>query len=63
MFRDRPIIKALGGPAEVARKFGYSVQRVSNWGRRGIPSTELLDNQKFAAALKRAGYQRTKKAA
>lgn len=58
MFIDRMIIKSLGGPAVVARNFGYSVQQVSNWGRRGIPAKEIVENQPFATALKRAGYKR-----
>jgi len=40
---DKDLIKALGGPAEVARILGYDVrkggiQRVQNWTVRGIPS-------------------------
>lgn len=39
---DVDIIKALGGPAAVAKLLGFDAaggtQRVSNWIRRGIPS-------------------------
>lgn len=63
MCKDREIIKLLGGPTKVARDYGFSVQRVSNWGERGIPAFVILDNPKFAAALRKSGYSRVKKAA
>lgn len=51
-------IKALGGPSQVAREFGFSVQRVSNWSKRGIPADVILDNPTFAQQLFAAGYVR-----
>ena len=63
MCKDRDIIRLLGGPSKVAREYGFSVQRVSNWGERGIPAEVILDNPKFASALRKAGYSREKKAA
>ena len=63
MCKDRGIIKLLGGPSKVARDYGFSVQRVCNWGDRGIPADVILDNPTFASALRKVGYSREKKAA
>jgi hypothetical protein len=35
------------GQIAVAKKLGFTVQRVNNWTRRGIPPRVILDNQKF----------------
>lgn len=47
MHKDKKIIQSLGGTAKIADLLGYSVQRVSNWTRRGIPSKVKLDNCKL----------------
>lgn len=44
---DRDIIRALGGPSQVARLIGLDpqkggVQRVANWQTRGIPAAVKL---------------------
>ena len=45
--RDRDIIAALGGPAQMAKLLGYDLPggqwRVNNWVQRGIPSRVKLD--------------------
>lgn len=45
---DKELIKALGGPAAVARHLGYEGQkgicRVSMWQTRGIPAKVRLEN-------------------
>jgi hypothetical protein len=41
---DKDLIDTLGGPAKLARRLGYSVQRVENWKKRGIPAQVRLDN-------------------
>jgi hypothetical protein len=41
---DKDLIDDLGGSAELARRLGYSVQRVENWKKRGIPAQVRLDN-------------------
>lgn len=51
------IIAALGGPTKVAKDYGFSVQRVCNWGLRGIPPAVILGNPGFAKALAGAGYE------
>ena len=58
MCKDKLIINRLGGPSKVAKEFGFSVQRVSNWGVRGIPADVILDNPKFAKRIAEAGYTR-----
>jgi hypothetical protein len=47
-----PVIDALGGSAKVATDLGYTVQRVNNWKRRGIPADVLWDNIKYFARVK-----------
>jgi len=49
---DSKIIDDLGGPAVLCEKLGYSkekggVQRISNWKRRGIPASVILQNQQI----------------
>jgi hypothetical protein len=39
---DKELISHLGGPGELAKRLGYSVQRVQNWTTRGIPASEKL---------------------
>lgn len=63
MCNNRSAIYALGGPSKVARDYGFKVQRVCNWGTRGIPARVILDNEAFAKALEKAGYDRLNKAA
>lgn len=58
MCNAKLIISSLGGPSKVARDYGFSVQRVCNWGMRGIPPAVLVDYPQFAKALADAGYQR-----
>lgn len=41
---DRALINELGGVTKVAEELHISVQRVSNWNRRGIPSKVKLDH-------------------
>lgn len=47
---DKTLIKALGGPATVARLLGYDarsggIQRVQNWMTRGIPARVKVEHQ------------------
>jgi hypothetical protein len=42
MSNDKETIEHLGGSAKVARKLGYTVQRVQNWKERGIPAKVRL---------------------
>ena len=58
MCKDKDIINLLGGPSKVAKDFGFSVQRVCNWGVRGIPADVILDSPEFAAKIYEAGYER-----
>ena len=41
------IIKNMGGPKKVAKKLGFTTERVNNWLIRGIPARTMLDNQKL----------------
>ena len=41
------IINSMGGVSAVAKRFGFSKQRVHNWLRLGIPPQIYLDNQKL----------------
>lgn len=56
MCNTKVIIAALGGPTKVAKDHGFSVQRVCNWGLRGIPPAVILQNPRFSMALAEAGY-------
>ena len=58
MCNAKHVISLLGGPARVAKEFGFSIQRVSNWGARGIPPAVIVDHPAFARALRDAGYER-----
>lgn len=42
----KQIIKSYG-QAAIAKKLGYTVQRVNNWTRRGVPKAVILDNHNF----------------
>lgn len=44
MSSDKDLIENLGGPAKLAARLGYSVQRVQNWKGRGIPAQVRLDH-------------------
>ena len=35
------------GPAELAKKLGYSIQRVHNWKYRGIPPREKIKHREI----------------
>lgn len=42
MNSDKEKIEKLGGATELAKRLGYSVQRIQHWKNRGIPSAEKL---------------------
>lgn len=42
MTNDKETIEHLGNSAHVARELGYTVQRVQNWKKRGIPAKVKL---------------------
>jgi hypothetical protein len=44
MSSDKELIENLGGSAKLAVRLGYSVQRVENWKKRGIPAQVRLDH-------------------
>ena len=44
MKNDKELIEKLGGPAKLAHKLGFTVQRVQNWTVRGIPAQVKLDH-------------------
>lgn len=44
MSSDKDLIDDLGGSTKVAALLGYSVQRVENWKKRGIPAQVRLDH-------------------
>lgn len=54
----RDLIQSLGGPTTVAKRLGYSVQRVSNWSsRNAVPAHVCLDHPDiFAATVHRSAY-------
>lgn len=60
MKSDREIIEQIG-VANIAKMLGFSLQRVSNWSKRGIPADVILDNADFASLLSSAGYVRRKR--
>ena len=49
------VIQALGGPTKVARMLGLtkpgSVQRVSNWQKRGVPLKVIVENPTVFASV------------
>lgn len=50
---DAQLIDALGGPRIVAKKVGYSFERVNNWRYRGIPARALLDYPRLWSRARR----------
>lgn len=57
--RDRELIRALGGPAKVARLLKLDtrsggIQRVQNWLSRGIPAKVKIDYPQHFLKQKRA---------
>ena len=44
MSSDKDLIDGLGGSTKLAARLGYSVQRVENWKKRGIPAQVRLDH-------------------
>ena len=50
---DAKLIEALGGTTILARKFGYSQQRINNWRYRGIAPRVLLNNTRLWARARR----------
>lgn len=54
---DKAVIAALGGPAVLARRLGFtapgSVQRVYNWLERGIPAAVRLQHMSLFASAER----------
>lgn len=44
MSSDKDLIDDLGGSTKLAARLGYSVQRVENWKKRGIPAQVRLDH-------------------
>ena len=44
MSSDKELIEDLGGSTKLAKRLGYSVQRVENWKARGIPAQVRLDH-------------------
>lgn len=44
MSNDKELIESLGGPAKLAARLGYSVQRVQNWIVRGVPAQVRLNH-------------------
>ena len=41
------IIESLGGVPALARRLGYTTERVSNWAYRGIPARVILKHPKI----------------
>jgi hypothetical protein len=44
---DKELITKLGGSSELAKKLGFSKQRVHNWFARGIPASIKLKHSKL----------------
>ena len=61
MCNAKQAIQALGGPSAIAKAHGLTVQRVCNWGARGIPDAILLDYPLLAKQLCSVGYVRPAK--
>jgi len=62
MSNDKETIEHLGGSAKVARKLGYTVQRVQNWKERGIPPKEKLARPDLFQAPLGSGQKRRRRA-
>lgn len=57
MSTDKDLIESLGGSAKLAVRLGYSVQRVENWKKRGIPAQVRLDHPDVFPLPARTGEQ------
>ena len=45
LHKDAELIRDIGVTV-LAKRFGYTAQRVQNWLYRGIPARELLNNKR-----------------
>jgi hypothetical protein len=43
--KDLRLIESLGGSLGLSKRLGYSVQRINNWKKRGIPACEKLKHR------------------
>lgn len=63
-FTDKDIIKALGGPKNMARMLGYALPvgqwRVNNWVQRGIPASVKVKRPDLLKAARRIIARRGK---
>jgi hypothetical protein len=59
MSSDRDLIDDLGGSTKLAARLGYSVQRVENWKKRGIPAQVRLDHPDVFPLPVRESHQST----
>lgn len=59
MSSDKDLIDDLGGSTKLAALLGYSVQRVENWKKRGIPAQVRLDHPDVFPLPGRATEQRS----
>ena len=50
---DKEKIEKLGGATVLAKRLGYSVQRVQHWKSRGIPSAEKVKHPELFMALQK----------
>lgn len=57
--KDAETIRRLGGPAALAARLGYKVQRVHNWMTRGIPPYVQLDRPDLFNASDEASAARS----
>lgn len=57
MSSDKDLIDDLGGSTKLAARLGYSVQRVENWKKRGIPAQVRLDHPDVFPLPNRAQQQ------
>jgi hypothetical protein len=44
---DAPLITGLGGPTKVAKRLGFTPQRVQNWLERGIPPAVKVEHPRL----------------
>lgn len=54
--QSRQVINALGGPAAIAKRWGFKLARVCNWQERGIPDEVVFRHPSFAKALAEVEY-------
>ena len=52
---DAQLIEELGGPAKLAKRLGFTVQRVTNWRVRGIPPKVKIDHQRLCLKRRKVG--------